>query len=283
MAAELATETAISSFDGATIACHSYGGGEGVLIIGGALRTAVDYSQLARTLARFFAVHVIDRRGRGRSAEQGGDYDINVECQDLISAQRATGARFAFGHSYGGLVCLETALRTSVFDAIAVYEPGVSINGCIRADWIDGSRALLERGDDWGAMVCMVQGAGFAPGAISQAPPWLARLLLRGGIGPGEWRRLRPLLRAQIAEMDEVARLDSDGERYGGVDCPTLLMGGRKSPPKITLGALTVLERIMPRSELALIAGAGHTGPDRDAPAQVAQRLREFFLGLPSR
>jgi pimeloyl-ACP methyl ester carboxylesterase len=273
----------IPSFDGSPIACNSYGLGEGVLVVGGALRTGTDYRSFALALAQSFAVHVIDRRGRGGSGAQGSNYNIDVECRDLIAAQEATGARFAFGHSYGGLVCLETVLRSSVFDGVAVYEPGVSIGGCIPASWIDRFRTLLGQGDDWGAMVCMVQGAGFAPRAIARAPQWLARLLLRGGVGPREWQQVRPLLRAQLAEMNQVTRLDSDGGRYRAVDCPTLLLGGKKSPSSITLRALLALESIIPSAQLTLFNGAGHTGPDRDAPARTASWVQQFFLGLPPR
>jgi pimeloyl-ACP methyl ester carboxylesterase len=235
---------------------------------------------LARTLARSFSVHVVDRRGRGESGEQGSGYGIEVERQDLLAIQQATGARFAFGHSYGGLVCLETALRTSTFDGVAVFEPGVSVDGCLPTSWLPHFRDLLERGDDWGAMVCMAQGAGFAPGAIANAPSWLARAVMRAGVSRREWLQMRPLLRAQLAEMGEVAKLDGAGDRYRDLDRPVLLLGGKLSPPAITRHALEALNRTLPSSELVLFDRVGHTGPDRQAPALVAERVEAFFLGL---
>jgi len=95
--------------------------------MGGSLGRSDDYVPLARTLARSFAVHLVDRRGRGESGEQRPHYGMDVECADLLAVVAATEARFAFGHSYGGLVCLETAQRAPVLSAIATYEPGISV------------------------------------------------------------------------------------------------------------------------------------------------------------
>ena len=63
------------------------------------------------------------------SGPQGKGYSIENECQDVKAVQEATGAAVLFEHSYGGLVALETARRSTAFEKIAVYEPGVSIHG----------------------------------------------------------------------------------------------------------------------------------------------------------
>ncbi len=70
----------VTSADGAVIGYHTLGAGEGVIVVGGGLRTAGDYLPLASVLARRFQVHVIDRRGRGASAPQGEHYTIEQEC-----------------------------------------------------------------------------------------------------------------------------------------------------------------------------------------------------------
>ncbi|HEX5264985.1 MAG TPA: alpha/beta hydrolase, partial [Phenylobacterium sp.] len=280
MSDSLPLATVIPSSDGAPISYRSLGSGEAVVLVGGALRRSDDYMSLARALARSFTVHVVDRRGRGESAAQGTNYGIEIECEDLLAVQEATGARYAFGHSYGGLVCLESALRKAGFDGVAVFEPGVSIDGCFPTSWLPQFRTLLNRGDDWGAMVCMVQGSGFAPRMIADAPQWLARLLLHGGIRRRDWAEMRPLLRAQLAEMEQVLKLEGAGDRYRCVGCPTLLMGGNASPAAITRYALETLSRVIPQNETVMFERVGHTGPDRQAPDLVAGRLEAFFLGL---
>ena len=47
----------------------------------------------------------------------------------MLALQAETGAALLVGHSYGGLVALEVARNNKAFSKIAVYEPGVSIDG----------------------------------------------------------------------------------------------------------------------------------------------------------
>ena len=70
----------VTSVDGAAIGFRTVGAGEPVIVVGGALRGAEDYLLLADALSRRFAVHLMDRRGRGLSGPQGSDYRIEKEC-----------------------------------------------------------------------------------------------------------------------------------------------------------------------------------------------------------
>src|SRR5690242_13409236 len=144
-------ERTVTSRDGTAIGYETVGQGEGVLVLGGAWRTARDYLPFARALADPFAVHLIDRRGRGRSGPQGASYSIEREIEDLIAVQAHTGATKLFGHSYGGLIALEAARRSTIFTDVVVYEPGVSIGGSIPTGWMTAYGELLAAGDRRGA------------------------------------------------------------------------------------------------------------------------------------
>ncbi|WP_422614971.1 alpha/beta fold hydrolase [Cohnella caldifontis] len=63
----------------------------------------------------------------------GGNWEggKNSRIEDLTAVQEATGAAYLFGHSYGGLVALETARTNGRFTKLALYEPGVSVNQSI--------------------------------------------------------------------------------------------------------------------------------------------------------
>jgi pimeloyl-ACP methyl ester carboxylesterase len=78
------------SQDGTSIGYETLGAGDGLLVLGGGWRTSRDYLPLARRLAHSFAVHVIDRRGRGRSGAQGPAYTIERELEDLAAVQAHT-------------------------------------------------------------------------------------------------------------------------------------------------------------------------------------------------
>ena len=63
----------------------------------------------------------------------------------MLALQHETGASFLVGHSFGGLVALEAARRNPALHKIAVYEPGVSINGSIPMSWIHGYKSKLSQ------------------------------------------------------------------------------------------------------------------------------------------
>jgi pimeloyl-ACP methyl ester carboxylesterase len=94
----------------------------------------VTLARLPKNFRDSFTVHSIDRRGRGLSGPQGSEYSITKECEDIQALQKETGAIYVFGHSYGGLIALETARTFPSFTKIALYEPGVSI-GSLSAQW----------------------------------------------------------------------------------------------------------------------------------------------------
>src|SRR5258706_15015874 len=125
MPAALAART-VRSADGTTISYHTTGTGPGVLVVPGAMNNAADYTALADALAAHFTVHTIQRRGRVGSGPQGHEYGIAAECADLAAVRGATGARYVFGHSYGGPVAPEAARRGPGIAKIAIFQPGGS-------------------------------------------------------------------------------------------------------------------------------------------------------------
>lgn len=272
-----ARRNSVSSADGTRIAYHSIGQGDGVIVLGGTLREAEDYFSLAAALAEEFEVHVVERRGRGESGPQGSDYSINEECDDLEAVLAHTGARRVFGHSYGGLVVLETAKRhRSPLGQIAVYEPGVSVDHSIPTAWIPRYRERLSAGDTRGAFAALVGGSGHAPRMLERMPLGYVKLVLRLVIRKPQWRRLEPLLESSLKEHEEVERLSNAVSSYSVIESPVLLLGGSKSPPGSTR-TLQALSAVLPDSSLEILNGLAHTAPDEKAPATVAQSLSHFF------
>jgi len=159
----------VVSRDGTEIAYHTIGKGPDVLIVPGALAIADDFGAFARELAERFTVGTIERRGRGQSGPQGDDYGINSECDDLAAVQAATGAKLLFGHSFGGFIALEAARRSNVFEKLAVYEPGVSIDGSVDVSWAAGTQRQLARGQDLAAFITFVRGSTRRPRARPHA------------------------------------------------------------------------------------------------------------------
>ncbi|MEU5860837.1 alpha/beta hydrolase [Nonomuraea sp. NPDC047529] len=269
----------VTSRDGTTIALLSAGRGPGLLVIPGNNRRAHHYGALARELSGTHSVHVIERRGRGSSGPQGPAYSVETEVDDALAVMNHTGARLVFGHSYGGLVALHLGLRRRV-DALMVHEPGVSIDGSFPAHWVPAFNRLLEEGRRTAAMAAFLKGTRLTPVGDAPAPVFhaLAFLLLRGSEG----RDARAMMATTPAEIGEILRLDSDGARYTGVDSPTLLLGGGRSPGYLT-GVLARLAHVMPDACHEIVAGLDHNAPDLNAPDVVAERIRTFVRSRPAR
>lgn len=274
------TRAAVRSNDGTAISYETVGAGDGLLVLGGAWRTGRDYLPFARGLSDSFTVHVIDRRGRGHSGPQGTEHSIGREIEDLLAVQAQTGATIVFGHSYGGLIALEAARRSSVFSNVVVYEPGVSIAGSIPLGWMDLYRERLTANDPRGAFAAMVRGAAGAPPALERMPLWYVKLILRLFIKQQRWRQIEPLLDAGLVEHEQVAALDDPTvDRYQTITARVLLLGGGKSRWLATTSPFDQLIATIPNGTSELLDGLDHTAPDEKAPEVVAERVRRHLRG----
>lgn len=266
----------VHSRDGATISYLTMGEGPAVLVIPGALSLAATYTDFARALAERFTVHVIERRGRGLSSPQGSDYSMTKECEDVLALQRETGVSLLVGHSFGGLVALEVARNNPAFHKIAVYEPGVSIDGSISMDWIPDYEKHLAAKRYRDAFVAFTLGTG--PDRIRTTPPWLMKLLLPFVLPREEWQRMRELLPQNLREHQEVARMDNHYVNYRGIPADVLLMFGGKTQSTWVDLAMERLAAVLPRSETKQFPKLDHFGIDKRAPREVAQAVSDFFL-----
>ncbi|WNQ11927.1 alpha/beta hydrolase [Paenibacillus aurantius] len=269
-------ETAVSK-DGTTIGYQSLGEGPGVLVIHGALSTSEHFSRFGAELAGAYRVHLIDRRGRGRSGPQGEAYGMAKEIEDTAAVQQATGAEYVFGHSYGGLVALETARTLGLFRKIAVYEPGVSLTSEPGAwDWLASYEKALRNQDDRGAFASFVQGTGHSP--LSRLPLWYANLMLRLFVRGARWDEMKKLLPQNLREHREVQRLEGAYAGYQTVDAHTLLAYGGKSPSFVA-DTIRTLHTTLPHAEMLELPDLEHLSPEnQQEPVAVARQVQRFLL-----
>ncbi|MDQ2716115.1 MAG: alpha/beta hydrolase [Chloroflexota bacterium] len=273
-----ATDTthSVLSQDGAQISYLTMGSGPAVLVIPGALSMAADYAAFANALAEHFTVHIIERRGRGLSSPQGDDYSILTEREDVLALQQKTGASFLVGHSFGGLVALEVARNNPSLTKIAVYEPGVSIDGSIAMGWMPGYEKKLAEKKYLDAFVEFSLGTG--PDRARNTPPWLMKLLLPLIINSRQRKSMLGLLPESLREHREVARLDSSYENYREISAGVLLMYGGKSNAVWVDRSMERLAAVLPRSETQKFPKLDHFGIDKKAPREVAKRVSAYLL-----
>jgi pimeloyl-ACP methyl ester carboxylesterase len=263
----------VESADGTPIGYCSVGAGPGLIVVGGGLSSAASYRPLADRLTGTFEVHLVDRRGRPGSGPQRPGHSIEDECDDLLAVIDATGAGMVFGHSFGGLVALETARRRRGLKSVFVYEPGVPLRGQFDLGWLDSYESLLERDDRRGAFACMVKHAGLAPRALEVMPLWYIRAVLRLAIRPQRWATMEPLLEANLGEHRVQATLDAASpERFSTITARTVLMGGTRSADVLSRGLLTELAQVIPDAIVAVLPELGHLAPE-ERPEKIAAAI----------
>jgi pimeloyl-ACP methyl ester carboxylesterase len=195
--------------------------------------------------------------------------------EDLLAVQAATGARSAFGHSYGGLVVLETARLFPVFDRLMVYEPGVPCTP-VPTGWMAPYRQCLAAGDDYGAFAHFIRGSGGAPAVMTKVSYWYLRLALRAGFRGPAWQRMRPLLATNLAEHEQVAAQQGRLASFAAVTAPVLLLCGGRTPGAIRAGFET-LRDTLPHATIDTMSGLNHFGPEGKSARAVAERLAAFL------
>lgn len=270
------TTRAVISPDGTKISYLSVGSGPSVIVIPGALSMAENYTAFARVMAEHFTVHIIERRGRGESGPQGDDYSILKECEDVLALQQKTDASFLVGHSFGGFVALEVARNNSRLTRIAVYEPGVSIDGSIPMDWMPGFEKKLAEEKYLDALIEFSLGVG--PLRARKTPSWLMKLLLPLFVNAHERKQRLGLLHECLREHQEEARLDGSYEHYREITADVLLMYGEKSDLPWVHTALERLAMVLPQSDTKQFEKLDHFGIDKKAPQVVAEAVCTYFM-----
>jgi pimeloyl-ACP methyl ester carboxylesterase len=263
--------TTLVSPDGAQLRYQTLGHGPGLIVLPGALAEAADFAAFARELAPRFTVHVLDRRGHGASDPQCADYRIEQERDDVLALQAQTQSRYLFGHSFGGLVALEAAHANPRFAHVAVYEPGVSIDGSVPIGWALQAQAQLARGEEFDAFVTFARGVN--PESAGKLPRWAFKLILRAAMRAPERAQKGRLLGAAIREHAEAARLDNSYAAYREIPADVLLMIGGRGPTTATAAATAAaLAGVIPRARVVPLPRLDHFGPEHH-PADVARLL----------
>ena len=272
---------AVTSADGTTIGYRSFGAGPPLLVLHGAMQSALSHRDLAGALADRFTVVLPDRRGRGASGPFGADWSPEREVEDVAALVAGTGARLAFGVSSGAAILLQAAL-TGAFERLALFEPALVVDGSIDACWGEQVESDLARGDAAAALVTGMRAAQMGPAFIRKLPrPLLERMtkamMDRTDGGLPSFRELADTLPYDGRIVDAAAE---SVDRYAAISVPTLLLGGSKSPAYLKT-ALAALERTLPDTRRVELRGVDHgvteNADRRGKPELVAAELRRFF------
>ena len=281
----------VPSKDGTLIGYHQLGCGPGVVLVQGAMGTALNFMELAWALANTFTVYVPDRRGRGLSPlPYDKNYSIQKDVEDLDALLTKTGTHSIFGLSSGALISLQATLTLPAVHKAAIYEPPLFVNGAPTA-LMKRYEKEMDEGRLAAALITAMQATQMGPAIFNFIPRWLLERLTnkmmiqedhRATGANATMRMLAPTLRY---DFHLVGEMNGRVERFKAINAEVLLLGGSQSPAFLK-GDLDALEKVLPHVTRIEFPGLGHSAawnydrqrnPDGD-PERVARELRRFFV-----
>jgi pimeloyl-ACP methyl ester carboxylesterase len=253
----------VESADGTRVGCELLGEGPPLLVVHGSIADRRRWGAVRDGLAARFRVHLMDRRGRGLSAEEGpGGYALAREAEDIRALVSAIGdGVLVLAHSYGGTCSLEAAVEAPQIARMLVYEPAFAPEG----DPVFPHAALaevitaLERGDRETAVLMFYKHAlALDDQAIAQvraSPLWQLRLEAADTLG-----REATAANAYELRSDRLARIAA----------PVRFLLGTDTAPALQRSTRAAHEAL-PGSELVELPGEAHNAMDTHPEAFVAQ------------
>ena len=262
--------TSVRSHDGTTIAVFESGvqTGTPLLLVHGTTADHTTFRVLGPRLADTFAIHAIDRRGRGASGDTL-PYAIEREFEDVAAVAEAIADRSGvaavdvFGHSYGGRCALGAALRTRAVGRVICYEgaptpPGVSYH----PTGLDEELAALLAAGELATLL-----ATFMRRVVGMSEDDLTRFRA-DPVWPLRVAAAPTIVRELAAEQDPAASLETLGE----VRQPVLQLLGGASLPAFR-EATVALDARLADGRIVEIPGARHAAHHTHPDAVVAALL----------
>lgn len=280
----------VKSADGTPIGYTKAGQGPGLIIVGGAMGTAANYSELAEALSDQFTVYVPERRGRGMSPRPYVPlHRITTEIEDLRALVDESHARLLFGLSSGAVIALTATAAIPSIDKAVIYEPPFFFKSDIDRARIARFKDEVARKDYLGAMTTAGELVKLAPPPVQLLPRFLRRpltkLVMRMLEGGPPYAPLSELIPAMRFDFDVVAEMSQQGPSFRSLDKEILLLGGTRIP-RYLKDALEGLARTLPNARRVTLPGLDHAAPwntDRGGkPQVVAEAMRSFYSAPPT-
>jgi pimeloyl-ACP methyl ester carboxylesterase len=211
------------------------------------------------------------------------DHGVRTEIEDLEALLDQTQARNVFGLSAGAVVAIEAARVLPAITRLALYEPPLEFDGITQTSWLPRYEREMAADQPAAALVTIMKGTADRT-AFRVVPRFLLTSALSLAIRKTDSKPVPAVVvspRDLIPTMHYDARtvLDAAGplDRFAGVSCKVLLLGGSKSARNLT-AALDGLSAVLPRARRVTLPGAGHTAADNSGkPELVAAQLCAFF------
>jgi pimeloyl-ACP methyl ester carboxylesterase len=261
------TRVVVNSSDSTPIALWRSGRGPSLVVVHGTAADHTAWDLVAPQLGGAFTVYRMDRRGRGASGD-ARDYSFAREVDDVVAAVNAVPPpAYLYGHSFGGGLAWEAALRSPGLAGLVLYEGGPKPPMRFTPDELIAElQGLLDEGRREDLLVrFMLTAAGLSEADVEvlrQSSAWAGRLAAAHTI-PRELR----------AQNDYAA----DPASFSRLAVPVLALYGGASLPR-RQEMFHVMAARIPNCRVVELPGQGHAA-HQTGPALLADVLRRELLG----
>ena len=203
----------VASKDGTVIGFHQLGHGPGLVILHGAVESALSHLQLAEALADAFTVYLPDRRGRGMSGPYGSDHTVRKDVEDVDALLQRADAHYVFRGQLGRAHLARGGAHLPAIHKAAIFEPPLNVNGSVSTAFLPRYDAEIAAGDTAAALVTGMKAAQMGPPIFNVMPRWLLEQLTRMMMSSedkraladdGTMRKLAPTLHYDVQPVIEV-------------------------------------------------------------------------------
>ncbi|HEX6116076.1 MAG TPA: alpha/beta hydrolase [Solirubrobacterales bacterium] len=263
-----ASREQVTSADGTRIGFERMGQGPPLVAIHGGVADRTRWLAVAGALAEAHTLILLDRRGRGLSADEAeGGYALGREVDDLDAVIAAVGGSArVLAHSYGGLVALEAMASGSALERAVIYEPAFDTPGqeTFPPTILGRVDELIGAGEREAALELFfreVVGADDAMiSSLKETPVWAARVAA-----------VHTITREGVVVRD----VGFDPGRFADLNVPVRLLIGSESPEPLK-ASTRAAHAAVPGSELVELEGQGHAAMDTGTEAFLSAVL-EFL------
>jgi pimeloyl-ACP methyl ester carboxylesterase len=248
----------IESADGVLIAYEKTGEGPPLVLVHGTPDDHSYWEMVQPTLAKYYTVFALDRRGRGQSGDTA-DYKLELEFDDVVAVvDMIDDPVILLGHSHGGIVAQEAALRTKNLHKLILYEPPIMDGSGEPDDSLLSAIATMEttikEGKNEQALLFFKENLlGMPPDAIENER------------STKYWQVMVNAAPTLPRELKAVAGYKFNAAKFNDLNLPTLLLSGSESP-ELFKEAIKKLNEALPNSRITVLEGQEHdaalTAPD---------------------
>ncbi|AFE06364.1 alpha/beta hydrolase fold protein [Corallococcus coralloides DSM 2259] len=259
------TQHRFTSADGTSLSYFRHGHGPALVWVCGTLSTWNDWRDVASRLSPRFTNFVLERRGRGASAD-GAAYALEREVEDVLALMQEAGPGASlFGHSLGGILALEAAVQRPPA-RLVLYEPPFPISRRIAREAVDLVRTTWKREGPDAALVA----------AQHHIFRMLTPELLEAFRQTPQWAKQLGMMETFLREIGAVADLPMGVERFRTMKTSTLVLLGDQSPHVLLAEPAQALTKVLPHASLRVLPGQGHVA-HVSAPVLLAREVEGFI------